>query len=172
MSILLSEIDTHCVQDPANNVDCGMMPEATSSNSSPDANLNVSPVDESNAKQQMNSELVKRIVKAMNTTTKGVPLNKYMAKSMKKHLNPFKEVLNHILEDGNFSEEDIKFVRDAYIDMKGFYQLFDISSPNVRHKVSSKHMQRVEDFIQNTMPKFDDIIRRSPCPGNQKLSKC
>ncbi|GJY49543.1 UvrD-like helicase, ATP-binding domain, P-loop containing nucleoside triphosphate hydrolase [Tanacetum coccineum] len=167
MSILLSEIDTRCVQEPANNVDCGMMPEATSSNTSPD----VSPVDGSNTEQQMSSELVKRIVKAMNRTTKGVPLNMYMDKSMKKHLNAFKKKLNYILENGNHSEEDIKFLHDTCTDMKGFYQLFDTSSPNARHSVSSKHMQRAEDFIQNTMPKFNDIIKRSLMPREPKVEQ-
>ncbi|GKE41059.1 hypothetical protein Tco_1464464 [Tanacetum coccineum] len=35
------------------------MPGATSSSLSPDVNLNVNPVDESNAEQQMNSEFLK-----------------------------------------------------------------------------------------------------------------
>nr|GEW52530.1 UvrD-like helicase, ATP-binding domain, P-loop containing nucleoside triphosphate hydrolase [Tanacetum cinerariifolium] len=164
MSILLSEINTHRVQDPANNVDCGTMPEATNSNTSPD----VSPVDGSNTEQQMSSELVKRIVKSMNMTTKGVPLNMFMDKSMKKHLNAFKKELNYVLENGNCSEEDIKFLRDTCTDMKGFYQLFDTSSLNSGHSVSSKHVKRAKDFIQDTMPKFNDVLS---CLGNQKLSK-
>ncbi|KAI3817066.1 hypothetical protein L1987_10853 [Smallanthus sonchifolius] len=166
MSVLFPRKVVPCVQKPSNDDDTVTILEATSSNTLPDENLNVNPVE-----MQLSWKVLEDISAAIKGK-EGVELNTLPAAAMiKKELDKNIGTLATALADKKLcAGKDATVVHEASLandDLKLLCSAFGTSPKKVEHSVVLKSVERLQSF----RPKIDDFLNHSVMSHGSKTEQ-
>ncbi|KAI3730440.1 hypothetical protein L1987_61610 [Smallanthus sonchifolius] len=166
MSVLFPRKTVPCVQKPSNDDDTVKILEATSSNTLPDENLNVNPVE-----MQLSWKVLEDISAAINGK-EGVELNTLPAAAMiKKELDKNVGTLATALADKKLcAGNDATVVHEVNLandELKLLSSAFGTSPKKVEHSVVLKSVERLQSF----RPKIDDFLNHSVMSHESKTEQ-
>ncbi|GJR49653.1 UvrD-like helicase, ATP-binding domain, P-loop containing nucleoside triphosphate hydrolase [Tanacetum coccineum] len=145
MSALLPRKYTHSGQTSSNGVDAGTTPEVSTSNTLPDANMNINCME-----LQMNWKVLEEIIESINEN-KGEQVDKNIA------------TLATILVDQKLcsgKDKDARLVRDVNDDFLLLSFAFDKSRKEVDNLVLLKNVEFVAKRLQIDRPKIDKFVNQ------------
>ncbi|KAJ0719210.1 putative TPR and ankyrin repeat-containing protein [Helianthus annuus] len=162
MSELFPRKTVPCVQKSSN--------ETSSSNTLPDDNLNVDPVE-----VQLNWQVLEDITEAINGKQEVAPNMLSAADMIKKALDQNVSTLSTALADEQFcAGKDASVVREAnlaYDDLKLLSSAFGPSQKDVKHSVLIKIVQGVAERLRINRPTVDDFLKRPVMNEESKIEQ-
>ncbi|GJY19121.1 hypothetical protein Tco_0390612 [Tanacetum coccineum] len=158
MSALLPRKYTHSGQTSSNGVDAGTTPEVSTSNTLPDANMNINCME-----LQMNWKVLEEIIESINEN-KGVAVNRFSTAAMiKEQVDKNIATLATILVDQKLcsgKDKDARLVRDVNDDFLLLSFAFDKSRKEVDNLVLLKNVEFFAKRLQIDRPKIDKFVNQ------------